>query len=169
MAELRNDSGALRFALELVTRETAAAAPAAAGEAAGAPAGPPGRLLATAGLDYLDRRDGEWWPLVRLPPAWLGEAAARQLLDELAQLLRGARGGFAWRPADQAGFAVQVGAEQGGAVLEVGIDLGAFLADAAGVTWRPEAELALFRFRAGQADLVRFSDALARELEATGR
>jgi hypothetical protein len=50
----------------------------------------------------------------------------------------------------------------------VGLDLGAFLAEAAGAPRRPEAELALVRFRAAQADLVRFADALGRELGALG-
>lgn len=167
MAELRNDSGALRLAVELVSRDPATAP--GAGPGGASPGAPAGRLLATAALEYLDRRDGEWWPLVRLPPARFAEAAAARLLDELGRLLQGASGGFAWRPGEEAGFAIQLGADEGGAVLEVGLDLGAFLADAAGVAWRPEAELALFRFRAAQADLVRFSDALSRELEALRR
>jgi hypothetical protein len=155
MAELRNDSGAMRFALVLVAREAGA-------EAAE-------RLLVTAALEYLDQRDGEWWPLVRLPPLHLTAAAVERLLGEQAELLRGGSAGFAWRPGVDASLGVQVGAAPGGAVMEIGLDLGAFLADTAGVPLRAEAELALFRFRALQQDLVRFSDALGCELEALRR
>ncbi|HEX9289080.1 MAG TPA: hypothetical protein VF904_06115 [Anaeromyxobacteraceae bacterium] len=157
MAELRNDSGALRLGLELVAQE---------GEPAGAAAG---RLLATAGLEYHDRRDGEWWPLVRLPPLHLPAPAVERLVADLTSLLAGASQGFAWRAEDDAAIALQLGAVPDGAVVEVGVDLGAFLADTAGVPRRPEAELALFRFRAAQPELVRFSDALGRELEALRR
>ncbi len=150
MAELRNDSGALRMALALVARAA------------------PDRLLVTAGLEYLDRRDAEWWPLVRLPPLHVPVPAIERLLAEQAAVLAGASQGYAWTPESSA-LALQIGAAPGGALLEVGFDLGALLADAAGVPLRGGVELALFRFRAAQADLVRFSDALSSELEAVGR
>jgi hypothetical protein len=155
MAELSNDTGALRFALALVQREAGAAAPA--------------RLLATTGLEYRDQRDSEWWPIVRLPAFFVAPAAIERLVAGLADVVRGGAEGFAWRPAEDAAFAVQVGPEERGAVLEIGLDLGGFLADAAGVVARRDAELALFRFRAAQADLVRFSDGLQRELEVLRR
>ena len=157
MADLPNDSGAIRFVLTLVAREGGERAP-------GGPA-PGERVLSTAGLEYLDARDGEWWPLVRLPPVRLEGTAIDRLLADQSELLRGSSPGFAWRPAPDAALALQLGATPGGAILEVGLDLGAFLADAAGVPWRSDSELALFRFRASQASLVRFADALARELE----
>ena len=115
MAELQNDSGALRFALTLVARE----APSTGGPPG--EEGPPGRLLAAAGLEYLDRRDGEWWPLLRLPPLHLPGAAVEGLLANLEATVAGGAG-FAWRPGAEAAFAVQ-------------------------------------------AELVRFADALRRELE----
>jgi hypothetical protein len=155
MAELRNDSGALRLALVLVARE--------AGSAVAE------RLLVTAALEYLDQRDGEWWPLVRLPPLHLPVVAVERLLTDQADLLRGVSAGFSWRPGADASLGLQVGVVQGGAVLEIGLDLGAFLADVAGVPLRAEEELALFRFRALQQDLVKFSEALGRELEALRR
>lgn len=166
MAELRNDSGALRFAVELVGRE---APPDAGASSSGGEPAPGGRVLATAGLEYLDRRDGEWWPLVRLPVLYLSPAAVEGLIAQLAGVLRGTSAGFAWRPADGAPAGLQVGAAPGGAVAEVGLDLGVFLAEFAGAPSRPDTELALFRFRCAQADLVRFSDALGRELEALRR
>ena len=162
MAELRNDSGALRFAVELVGQ--APSRPMLAPEAIDAANGR--QVLASAGLEVLDRRDGEWWPIVRLPALRLSLDAVERLASGMAELVRGSAPGLAWRPEDDAAVGLQIGAEPGGAVVEVGLDLGVFLAESAGVPRRPGAELALFRFRATQADLVRFSDALARDLEA---
>jgi hypothetical protein len=161
MAELRNDAGVLRFALEIAGRGTPPPGD----------TGPPGggRLLAAAGLEYLDRRDGEWWPLLRLPVLYLSQGSARRLLEEAGALLRGTSPGFAWQPDDDPAVGLQLGPAPGGAVVEVGLDLGAFLAEVAGAPRRPEAELALVRFRAAQADLVRFAEALGRELEAEAR
>ena len=161
MAELRNDSGALRFTIELVSR---VAAPESSG---GAPDG--ASLLASTGLEYLDRRDGEWWPFVRLPVLHLPTRSVARLAADLADLLRGASAGFAWRPADDSPAGLQIGRSPGGAIAEVGLDLGAFLAELAGAPHRLETELALFRFRCAQADLVRFAEALTRELEAIER
>lgn len=160
MAELRNDRAALRCALILAGRASPARSPAA--EAAE----PALELLATAAVEYLDARDGEWWPLVRLPTLRLAAAQVEELLAAAAALLRGEGEGFAWRAGDEAPLALQLGAAPGGAVVEVGLDLSGFLADAAGAGGAPGSELALFRFRAAQADLVRFSDALAAELRA---
>ena len=162
MPELRNDGGALRLELTLAGREGAARAT-VAGEAP-APT-PHDRLLVSAALEYLDSRDGEWWPLVRLPALYLPAGAVDVLLGRLSELLRGGEG-FAWRPTDDAALAVQLSAAPGGAVVEIGMDLNLFLAESAGAARCPDAELALFRFRAGQADLVRFSDALATDLAA---
>jgi hypothetical protein len=162
MAELRNDSGALRFAVELVSREAPPDAP--PGAAAGEPF-----ILGAAGLEYLDRRDGEWWPFVRLPVLHVRMRAVEGLASQLTEFLRGGSTGFAWRSGDDAPAGLQLGAVPGGAVAEVGLDLGAFLAESAGAPRRPETELALFRFRCTQADLVRFSDALNRELEELRR
>jgi hypothetical protein len=159
MAELRNDSGALRLGLELVAAEGP--------ESPGGPAG--ARLLASAGLEYLDRRDGEWWPIVRLPVLHLPAEAVDRLARDLAALVAGASAGFAWRAEEASAVGLQLGAVPGGAIVEVGIDLGAFLAETAGVPRRAEAELALFRFRAAQPALVVFSDALGRELGALRR
>ena len=159
MAELRNDRGALRCALTLAGRAGPSGEGGGAGDA-------PLELLATAAVEYLDGRDSEWWPLVRLPPLRLASAQIEVLLAGAAALLRGEGDGFAWRAGDEAPLALQLGAAPGGAVVEVGLDLSGFLAEAAGAGGAPGGELALFRFRAAQADLVRFSDALAAELGA---
>ncbi len=152
MAELRNDNGALRVALALVAREQG-------GE----------RVLATVAVESLDRRDGEWWPLVRLPPLHVSAGALRALSGDLRRLVRGAKPGFAWSPAEGSSFGLQLSATAGGAQLEVGLDLGGFLADTAGVPPRADSELVLFRWRVLQQDLVLFADALGRELEALPR
>ena len=165
MADLRNDTGSMRFALALVARDGSGRDPPA--EEGGA--APAGRVLVTAGLDYLDARDAEWWPMVRLPPLHFEIEVVERLLAEQSELLRGASPGFAWRPGDGASVALQIGSAPGGALVEVGLDLGGFLADTARVALRVEADLALFRFRALQQDLVRFAGALADELEALRR
>jgi hypothetical protein len=156
----------MRFALQLVARDRGGAPDSPGAREGGAAAAAGERFLATAALEYLDQRDGEWWPLVRLPPLYLDASAIDRLLSDQAELLRGSSEGFAWRPGSATSLALQLGAVPGGAILEVGLDLGLFLADAAGVPVRSEADLALFRFRAAQHELVRFSDALGREVEA---
>ncbi|MFL5271144.1 MAG: hypothetical protein ACJ79E_03640 [Anaeromyxobacteraceae bacterium] len=151
MAELVNDAGALRFALDVGGRE-AGIEPAQA------------RLLIAGGVEYRDARDGEWWPMLRLPPAYVPPGAVEALVAGVREVLQAAVPGFAWRPADDAAIALQLGAVPGGLVAEVGLDVGAFLADVAGVAHRLDAELALFRFRATTEAAVRFADALTREV-----
>lgn len=156
MAVLANDAGTLRFALGLADR--------APGDAPGGDA-----LVAAAALEYLDRRDGGWWPIVRLSPIRLAAAAVEGLRADLAGFLRGGAEGFSWRPADEPPVGLQVGAGPGGLVAELGLDLGRFLAEAGGAPHRPGAELALFRFAVTQASLVVFCEGLDRELEALRR
>lgn len=164
MAELPSDTGALRFRLEVVQRESTAPGPAPGGGAAS------GRLLASASLGYLDRRDGEVWPVVHLPVLHLATEAVRALSAGLADLLAGAAPGFSWQSGPDGALGLQVGDPEqgapGGALLvEVGLDLAPFLADAAGAPQRPGAELALFRFLATRPGVVAFADALRREIE----
>lgn len=160
MAELQNDGGGLRFVLALVVRVRPGGPGGPGGEEAGG-----GPVIVSAGMEYLDRRDGEWWPIVRLPPTQIPGEMVRRLLHDQAAYLAGGNSGFAWRPGEGAAFAVQVGAAPGGAVVEIGLDLGPFLAEVGGAPPRRDAELALFRLQAPQASLVRFADGLTRELE----
>jgi hypothetical protein len=141
----------MRLSVDLVQRETLRA-----GEEA------PARLLATAGLEWLDRRDAEWWPFVRLPPLRLDAGNVEALVAGLRDVLQGAAPGFAWQSGEPAAFGAQIGAVDGGALVEIGLDLGAFLADASGLPPRGGGELALFRFQVASPDVVRF----AAELEA---
>ena len=146
----------MRLALELVQRELQRGAP---GEAP-----PGGRLLASASLDWLDARDGEWWPFVRLPPLWLDPGAAEALVAGLRDVLQGAAPGFAWQSGGAGALGLQLGAVPQGAVVEVGLDLGPFLGDVSGLAPGAGGELALFRFLALSTDLVRFAGALEAQL-----
>jgi hypothetical protein len=154
---LVSDSGALRLALELLQRETVRARP-------GEPA-PPARLLSTVALEWLDQRDAEWWPFVRLPPLWLDGEGVQALVDGLREVLQGAVPGFAWQSGETSALGLQLGAAEGGPlVVEVGLDLARFLADASGLPSRSGGELALFRFAAAPEAAVRFAGALEAQL-----
>ena len=141
MPHLLSESGAMRLLVDLVTRERDS-----------------GRVVATCAVEWLDRRDGEWWPFVRLPVVHLQPGTAEALVSGLREVLQGVVPGFSWAAGEAAAFALQVGAaESGSAVIEVGIDLGAFLSESAGVSAPRGDELALFRFAAARAELVRFA------------
>ncbi len=155
VATLPNDTGALRFTLT----------PAGWGAPGGAGGEPAREVLATAGLEARDARGGEFWPVVQLAALRMPAGALAALRDGLRDLTGGAVPGLAWRGGEEAAVGLQLGVEPGGAVVEVGLDLGRFLTEVAGAPHRPGAELALFRFRAAQAGLVLFGDGLARELD----
>ena len=59
MPHLLSESGAMRLLVDLVTRERDS-----------------GRVVATCAVEWLDRRDGEWWPFVRLPVVHLQPGTA---------------------------------------------------------------------------------------------
>jgi hypothetical protein len=153
---LASDSGAVRLSVDLLQREGARPPP-------GAPAGEV-RLLSTAAVEWFDRRDGEWWPFVRLPPLHLDAAVVEALVAGARDVLQGAAPGFSWQSGEAALLGVQLGATDRGAVVEVGVDLGPFLADVSGAASGAGGELALFRFPALSADLVRFAGALEAQL-----
>ncbi len=161
MADLVSDSGALRFRLRLVDREGRAGPPAESG-----------RILAAAAIEYLDRRDGEHWPVVELGALYLAPVALRALSAGLADAIRGASPGLAWQSGDPPALGLQAGLPEGapgGAwLVEVGLDLSGFLAGAAGTPGRAGAELALFRFPAARPALVAFASALEAELAELG-
>jgi hypothetical protein len=150
MADLANDSGVIRLRVDPVTREEG------------------GRLLASAALEYRDARDGEWWPIVRLPVVHLVPGGAESLVAALQDLMQGVIPGFAWQSGDGA-LGLQIGVPEGQGellVAEVGMDLALFLAESAGVPRREGAEAALFRWPVTRGDAVAFADALRRESEA---
>ncbi|MGA8891881.1 MAG: hypothetical protein WB493_09950 [Anaeromyxobacteraceae bacterium] len=152
MADLANDSGAIRLRLDPVQREAG------------------GRILASASIEYRDARDGEWWPVVRLPVVHLPAGSERTLHAALQDLLQGTAPGFAWQSGDGA-LGLQIGIPEGQGQLllaEVGMDLALFLAESAGAPRREGAEAALFRWPVTRAAAVAFADALRRETEALG-
>jgi hypothetical protein len=127
-----------------------------------------GRLLASAALEYRDARDGEWWPIVRLPVFHLVPGGAESLVAALQDLMQGVVPGFAWQSGDGA-LGLQIGVPEGQGellVAEVGMDLALFLAESAGVPRREGAEAALFRWPVTRGAAVAFADALRREAEA---
>jgi hypothetical protein len=153
MADLANDSGVIRLRVDPVTREAG------------------GRVLASAALEYRDARDGEWWPLVRLPVVHLAPGGAGSLVAALQDLMQGVIPGFAWQSGDGA-IGLQLGVPEGQGdllVAEVGMDLALFLAESAGAPRREGAEAALFRWPVTRGSAVAFADALRRESEALGR
>ncbi len=153
MAELPNDSGAIRLRIDPVTREAG------------------GRILASAAIEYRDARDREWWPLVRLPVVHLLPGSSETLVASLQGLLQGTVPGFAWQSGDGA-LGLQVGVPEGQGdllVAEVGMDLALFLAESAGAPRREGAEAALFRWPVTRAASVAFADGLRRESEGLGR
>ncbi len=165
MALLPNDTGVLRLQLDLVGRETgprgAGADPAAAAPAPGA-----SRVLASVAIESRDARDGEWWPIVRLPVVYVAAGGLEDLVAGLLEVLQGASPGIAWSSGEDGALGLQVGVPEGGTGLllaEVGVDLGLFLAESAGTPRRIGAELALFRWPVRRADAVSFADALRRE------
>ena len=141
MPYLLSESGAMRLALDLVTREKDG-----------------GRVVATAALEWLDRRDGEWWPFVRLPVVHLEPGAADALVGGLRDLLQGSAPGFAWGAGERGALALQLSLNPAGAaVIEAGVDLAAFLSETAGTAGPRGEELALFRFVSPRPELVRFA------------
>ncbi|HSB18834.1 MAG TPA: hypothetical protein VLD85_02365 [Anaeromyxobacteraceae bacterium] len=157
MASLQNDAGSMRLAVALVDREAPPAGHLPLADGAS------GRFLCTAAVEHFDRRDREWWPFVRIPALYLGPAAVDALVEGARQVLQGSAPGFAWQPGLGVPIALQLGAADDGpgVVVEVGIDLGPWLAEM--VAGPPGREACLFRFAATRADLVRFADALAAE------
>jgi len=164
MAELPNDAGTLRLRVELVDREAPVRGPVPVVTEDGR--APSGRLLGAAGVEYYDPRDGEWWPVVRLPALYLAAESFASLDGQFRDLLAGAIPGFAWQSGEDGALGLQLGPAEppgGGLVVEVGIDLAAFLAEVGQVPARPGAELALFRFATTRPAAVAFADALRRE------
>ncbi len=152
MAELLNDTRSLRFELTFAGRES----PRALG----------GRLICSAALEYFDQRDHQYWPFIRIPFLYLTQEAAASLYEGIAEVLRAGAPGFAWQSGEDPILGIQLGAGGNASeiLIEVGVDLGAFLAESAG-TPRRGGELALFRFASNPAAMVEFADDYKREWE----
>ena len=137
MSALTNDAGTLRFTLT------------AAGDG-----------LATAAVEFLDARDKGFWPLVQLPVVHLAAQALRSLAQMTVPVVAGKTDSFAWRGGSGEELALSVAREGEAWIVEVGIDLSAYLRETAHVFVAPQRELALFRFHTTAALLQAFADGL---------
>ncbi|MFZ5471181.1 MAG: hypothetical protein ACOZIN_17300 [Myxococcota bacterium] len=168
MAVLHNDAKNLRLFVELVDREVPAVVP---GQPA--PAASQVRVLGTAGVEFFDRRDQSFWPFIRLPVVYFGGDDGPSLVRSLRDVCSLKTPGFVFRSGAQDELAVHVSplplgegkGEGRGFLIEVGIDLAAYLFETSGLSGEPGRELALFRFSASTAELVRFADQLKQELQ----
>jgi hypothetical protein len=162
MAFLHNDAKNLRFVLSLVDRETLPHVP---GQPAPAPESL--RVLGTAAVEYLDRRDKSFWPFLQLPVIYLAGGDGAALVESVRDVCALKRPGFAFRTGAQDELALALAKQDGGGfVIEVGIDLAAYLHETSGLQGEPGRELALFRFTTGTAELVLFADQVKTELAA---
>ena len=148
MAVLHNESRTLRLALQLADRVTL---------------GPP-RVLGSAGVECLDRRDGEFWPLVLLPVVYFAPGDLPELVASIRSLCALTSPGFGFRSDGEGDLALQISRQEGAMNVEAGFDLARVLAETAGRPGVPGKELALFRFQTNTAELVQFADQVRREL-----
>lgn len=140
MPSLVNDAGTLRFTLT-----------------------PAGEGLASAAIEFFDARDRSFWPLVQLPVVHLAATGIGALARMLPPLLEGKTDAFAWRGGHSEELALSVcksAEEEGRWIVEVGVDLSAYLRETAHLYLAPRRELALFRFHTTAVGLQEFSAAL---------
>jgi hypothetical protein len=139
MSALTNDAATLRFTLT-----------------------PAGDALASAAIEFFDARDKSFWPLVQLPVLHLHTEAITALARMIAPLLEGKTDSFAWRGGhgEELALSVARGPEEGRWIVEVGIDLSAYLRETAHLFIAPKRELALFRFHTTAGRLQEFSAGL---------
>jgi len=162
MSFLHNEIKSLRYVLEVVDRETLPPVP---GQKP-----PPKdalRVLGTTAMEFFDRRDQSFWPFLRLPVLYLAGPDAEALINGIRELCALKRPGVAFRTGAQDELALQLARQEGGGfIVEVGIDLAAYLVETSGLQGESGRELALFRFTTSTSELVRFADQLKQELAA---
>lgn len=134
LAALTNDASTLRFVL------------------AAAPGG-----LASAAIEFFDARDQQFWPMVQLPVLHVAPGTLAGLRAMIAQA-----DGFAWRGGhtEEIALSVTKSEEPDRWIVEVGIDLSAYLRETARLFVAPGRELALFRFSVTAAGLQAFAAGL---------
>ena len=140
MSALTNDAATLRFTLTAATDG-----------------------LASAAIEFFDARDKAFWPLVQLPVIHVSAQALGGLSVMTKPLLDGSTDGFAWRGGHGEEVALSVAKspdEEGLWIVEVGLDLSAYLRETARLFIAPKRELALFRFHTTTARLEEFSAGL---------
>ena len=161
MAVLHNDAKNLRLFVEIVDREVPAVVP-------GQPPPPPEavRMIGTAGVEFFDRRDNQYWPFIRLPVIRYGGNDGHELIHSLKDLCSLKVPGIGFRTGDVGELVLQLARQEGGGfVAEVGLDLSTFLLEASGAQGEPGRELAMFRFTTSTAEVVKFADQIKQELE----
>ncbi len=123
-------------------------------------------MLGTAGVEFYDRRDKSFWPFIRLPVIYYGGGDGAALVQSIRDLCSLKIPGFAFRTGTQNDLAIQIGRqEDGGFLVEVGIDLAPYLFETSGLQGEPGRELALFRYITSTAELVVFADQVKQELQ----
>jgi hypothetical protein len=153
MPAIHNPNRTLRFSLEL--------ADFAAKDSA---------FVCTAAVEFFDRRDNQFWPIVQLPVLRMSQADGHALTDAMRGVCDMSRPGFSFRTGAMEELQLQLGREPSGVAVEVGFDLAAYLMESAGVRSEPGRELALFRFSAELRELVVFGDGIeARIAQLEGR
>lgn len=116
-------------------------------------------------VDALDRRDEEFWAMVRLPVVKMAAADVRGLVDALKECCAGGRAGVSVQLGEHREVALSVSVSpDGGFVIEVGFDLASVALEHAGIATARGRELSLFRLMASTSEVVRFGDALAQQL-----
>lgn len=141
MAYLHNDTRTLRLHLEWVDQERQ----------------PPHRRLGTAAIEFYDRRDQEYWPMVRLPILYADPEETARFDSQLKDLCSGRVDGLSLTLGAQSELAFQAAKQADQSYLiEVGLDLAPYLQEASGKPLEPGRELALFRFHASMAAMVLF-------------
>ena len=121
---------------------------------------PAGDGLASAAIEFFDARDRSFWPLVQLPVIHVSGDVLRSLCQLILPLLERKTDSFAWRGGQGEELALSVARAGEEWIVEVGIDLSAYLRETAHVYLGPKRELALFRFHTTAARLQEFSAGL---------
>lgn len=161
MAVLHNAARNLRFFIEWVDREVPPVVPGQPPPSAEAV-----RALGTAGVEFFDRRDNDFWPFIRLPVIYYSGKDGPALVSSVRDLLSLKIPGFAFRTGATGELGLQIGRDgETQFVVEAGIDLAPYLMETSGASADPGRELAMFRFNTVTAELVKFADGLKKELD----
>lgn len=159
MAALHNEERNLRLNLQLVDRERQRLSPTESKPTAGP------RVLGTFGIEFLEARDKEFWPLLRLPVIYLAHGDGEALLTAIRELCAQTRTGLAFTGGTQGELVLRLAAKEGGYLVETGVDLCGYLMETSGRVCTPGGNLAMFRFEVATGELVRFAGQLQQELE----
>lgn len=150
MAFLTNRSAALRFALRFIQKEKGSE-----------------RVLGSAEIEYLDRRDNSYWPVLRLPVLYIHRADGLDISDAVKDLCRKGRDGFSVTLGADQELAIQMArTDEDVFLVELGMDLASVFSQVSGKQSAVGEELSLFRLLCHTRDLVVFASQLREEAEA---